>query len=127
VVAFQTHNGGGSYSSVPVEGCSTTGTPAGCGEGTRDSHWTETIFDTELMTGWIDSGASHPLSATTIASLGDLGYTVDLTQADDFTIVSSTAGLRARVRSATSVSHHVGNDLLIIPLGVVDDRGARQR
>src|SRR2546422_7199751 len=39
------HNGGQPYSAgakVPVENC--------CGSGTRDSHWRETGFDTEVMT-----------------------------------------------------------------------------
>ena len=59
---------------VPVE---TEGGP-----GTAKSHWAEKVFDTELMTGWLDSEkpsaamASNPLSALTVASLKDLGYMV---------------------------------------------------
>jgi hypothetical protein len=59
---------------VPVEN---TG-----GAGTRDSHWRESVLGAELMTGWI-SGSSNPLSAITIASLGDLGYG-DPSRADPF-------------------------------------------
>ncbi len=54
------------------------------GGGTVDSHWRESVFDTELMTGWIDQTA--PLSAMTIASLADLGYHVDMSVADAFTL-----------------------------------------
>jgi hypothetical protein len=75
--------GGGSGFSgapVPAENCKTSaGTPInGCGSGTRDSHWREAVLGRELMTGYISpSGISNPLSAITIQSLVDLGYTVD--------------------------------------------------
>ena len=63
-------------SSVPVEN---TGSP-----GTRDSHWRETDFDRELMTGFLDGGGNLPISRVTVASLGDLGYEVNLDAADNF-------------------------------------------
>ncbi len=71
--------GGSSYpgSRVPVEN---TG-----GAGTRDSHWRESVFGSELMTGWINSGG-NPLSAVTVASLADIGFTVNLKGADAFSI-----------------------------------------
>jgi hypothetical protein len=55
----------------------------GGGEGTADAHWSESRFGTELMTGYIN--ATNQLSAMTIASLADLGYQVDLGQADAYT------------------------------------------
>ncbi|NJD10281.1 MAG: hypothetical protein FIB01_07490, partial [Gemmatimonadetes bacterium] len=71
--------GGGTPAGVPVEN---TG-----GGGTRDLHWRESVFGTELMTGWISAaGTPNPLSAITIASLADLGYTVDLSRADPYWI-----------------------------------------
>ena len=63
--------------SVPVEGS------AG-GDGTVNSHWRESVFGNELMTGFINSG-KNPLSIMTIRSLEDLGYTVDTTAADPYT------------------------------------------
>src|SRR5215831_5402496 len=57
------------------------------GPGTRNSHWRETVFGNELMTGFL-SGATQPLSRMTIASLADLGYKVDLSVADHFTLPS---------------------------------------
>ena len=51
------------------------------GAGTADSHWRESVFRSELMTGFI-SGATRPLSAMTIASMQDLGYTVNMFGAD---------------------------------------------
>jgi hypothetical protein len=67
---------------VPVEN---TG-----GIGTADGHWRESVFGTELMTGYLGAGAA-PLSTVTIGSLADLGYQVDLQAADAFGL----AGLHA--------------------------------
>ena len=67
----------GGTGNVPVEN---TG-----GAGTKCGHWRESIFDSELMTGWAESG-SMPLSRMTIASLKDLGYMVNLAAADTYTI-----------------------------------------
>ena len=44
------------------------------GAGTAGSHWEDSVFGNELMTGYIDGDNS--LSYMTIASLGDLGYNV---------------------------------------------------
>jgi hypothetical protein len=53
--------------------------------GTRDVHWRESVFDAELMTGFIEQpGVPMPLSRITIASMKDLGYQVDYSGADLF-------------------------------------------
>ncbi len=57
------------------------------GPGTADSHWRESVFGNELMTGFI-SGMTQPISRMTIASLADLGYRVSFSTADPFTIPS---------------------------------------
>jgi hypothetical protein len=57
------------------------------GAGTRNSHWRETVFGNELMTGFL-SGDVQPLSRLTVASLADLGYTVDFSAADPFSLPS---------------------------------------
>ena len=44
------------------------------GEGTAWAHWDEAAMGNELMTGWVNS--DNTLSYVTIASLGDLGYSV---------------------------------------------------
>lgn len=69
--------GGSNYpgSKVPVEN---TG-----GSGTRDSHWRETVFLNELMTGFVNNGA-NPLSAVTINQFRDMGYQVNTAVADPF-------------------------------------------
>jgi hypothetical protein len=69
----------GSSLPVPVENSG--------GIGTRDSHWRESIFQNELMSGFIAS-TGNPLSRVTAASLSDLGYLVDLDAAEPFTLPS---------------------------------------
>ncbi|HYV97185.1 MAG TPA: leishmanolysin-related zinc metalloendopeptidase [Gemmatimonadaceae bacterium] len=71
--------GGTVANAVPVE--------AGGGTGTALSHWRESVFRDELMTGFL-TGASQPYSRITIASLIPLGYTVDLTAADPYTVTN---------------------------------------
>ena len=75
----------GGIGHVPVEG---TGGP-----GTMGSHWRESVFVNELMTGWINNG-SNPLSRLSIASMADLGYHVDLAQADPYTVPGFAAARR---------------------------------
>ena len=52
------------------------------GPGSQDSHWRLTVFSNELMTGLLTT--ANPLSRVTVASLGDLGYSVDEGGADAF-------------------------------------------
>jgi hypothetical protein len=56
--------------------------------GTFCSHWDEVCMGSELMTGFLEKNddETHPLSRITIAGLGDLGYTVDYTTADPYTV-----------------------------------------
>jgi hypothetical protein len=62
---------------VPVEN---TG-----GAGTINSHWRETVFNNEMMTGFASPvGAVSPISLVTIASLADLGYSVNYSTAEPF-------------------------------------------
>lgn len=55
------------------------------GQGTRDGHWRESIFGTELMTGFLNP-AINPISRLTIASLEDLGYAVNYGAADPYSL-----------------------------------------
>ncbi len=68
--------GGGHDNPVPVENAG--------GSGTRDAHWRESHFGTEVMTGWINFGAPNLLSRVSIGSLADLGYAVRIGAADQF-------------------------------------------
>lgn len=76
----------GRTGSVPVEN---TG-----GAGTRDGHWRESVFANELMTGFINTGF-NPLSRVTIASIGDLGYQVNLAAADPYALPGARAAMEA--------------------------------
>ena len=62
---------------VPVEG---TPEPVG----TRDAHWRENTFNQEMMTGYLDP--APPISAITVGGLKDLGFTVDDSKADPYTV-----------------------------------------
>ncbi len=87
VAAYQSL--GGTEAGVPVE--------AEGGVGTRDAHWAEAVFDTELMTPYPEGSAvAQPLSVITAAAMGDLGYQVDLGAADDFVLPAATAVARRR-------------------------------
>lgn len=77
----------GRTGAVPVEGNSAP-------PGTADAHWRESVFRTELMTGWIDD-STNPMSRMTIASLADLGYRVDLSKADSYSLPGVFGALRA--------------------------------
>lgn len=91
---------GTSARGVPVEN---TG-----GAGTADSHWRETILTNELMTGWAGPGTNLPLSRITVASLADLGYTVNFAAADSYTPSSSSLVAARQVSSGTSSVRFAG-------------------
>lgn len=99
----------GSPTSVPVENCG--------GGGTMNGHWREeggvgAGFGTELMTGYISApaGQKNPLSKLTIASMKDMGYAVDSTQADPYTL--NTQACPAPLLFAPGNAVVVGNDVV---------------
>ncbi len=53
-----------------------------------DGHWRESVFDTEVMATRV--AGSDKLSKVTIAALADLGYSVDYTEAESYSLPSST-------------------------------------
>lgn len=53
------------------------------GLGTCNSHWQESTFSNELMTGYLNPG-SNPVSRLTVASFEDLGYSVDYSAAESY-------------------------------------------
>lgn len=96
---------------VPVE--NTQG-----GEGTRDSHWRESVLLNELMTGFI-GGSNNPMSQLTVRSLQDIGYTVDVAQADAFFLTLTAASLR----EPGGVVVELKDDVSKVPIKVVDEQG----
>jgi len=104
--------GGASYmgQKVPVENNED--------DGTVDAHWRESVLDNELMTGKLDFG-NNPLSAITVRSLADQGYTVNVTGADPYSLGPA---LRTAGRGRTITLH---NDILRRPIRRVDASGQR--
>ena len=87
IEAFNTI-GGATYTGgakVPVEN-----NPS-FGAGTVNGHWREATLQNELMTGFINSNGSNPLSVLTVRSLQDLGYTVNVGGADPFFLALSVS------------------------------------
>ncbi|CBN74218.1 WSC domain protein [Ectocarpus siliculosus] len=57
------------------------------GTGTSCGHFSESTFEDELMTGFVNAG-TMPLSKLTCASLADQGYVVQSSKADSYTVPS---------------------------------------
>ena len=77
--------GGTTYqgNKVPVEN---TG-----GSGTADSHWRESVFDDELMTGFAEVNPGEKLSMVTIQSLLDIGWLeVNEDEAEEYALPGSS-------------------------------------
>lgn len=107
---------------VPVEDCAGLSPALGCGVGTINTHWKETIFETELMTGYLDA-VFNPFSAMTIQSLADMGYSVDADQGNDYTVPSaalrslqSRVAIPRRMPEPTRPTHRVDDAGRLIPI-----------
>lgn len=98
----------GGAGDVPVE---ETG-----GQGTAGGHWRESVFGTELMTGFShEVGVFQPLSRVTIGSMEDLGYQVDYGSADAYTLGMALLG-------ADASGNHLGYDVVLdLRIHVIDD------
>ncbi len=109
--------GGPAGSTVPVE--------AGGGAGTALAHWRESVFRTELMTGFI-GGPPNPLSRVTIGSLQDLGYVVDYGTADPFSLAAALQRLGPPPRHLRE-RPLAGQLVVAAPDGTIIQRRARPR
>ena len=96
---------------VPVEATGSAGTAF--------SHWRESVFGSELMTGWLNAGA-NPLSALTINQFRDLGYLVNDALGDSY---SFAALLQAAVQAPVQLVEQP----LTGPLLVIDRSGRAVR
>ncbi|HWV57744.1 MAG TPA: putative Ig domain-containing protein [Longimicrobiales bacterium] len=109
------HAVGGSEDDIPVENQGQTGT---C-----DSHWRETVFDTEIMTSFIESaGVAMPLSIMTLRALEDVGYTTNHAAAEPYTVPAAAIVDAAREETGDS-GLWVGSDVLHGPVLVVGADG----
>ena len=78
------------------------------------------VFGDELMTSFLGAtGVPKPLSVLTVASMGDEGYQVNYAGADAFSL--TFAALRAQAGGGQAVP--LVDDILRLPIGVVDARG----
>ena len=80
------------------------------GSGTINSHWRESVFNNELMTGYLDFGMVNPISRVTAGSLADLGYEVDLNAADAYIL---PAGIQAGARVAGEATGLAGRTIAL--------------
>lgn len=79
---YRTLSGNPNATFIPVENDG--------GPGTAGGHWEESVFNGELMTGF--ANGSLAMSRMTIASLKDIGYQVDLSQADPYVLGAALQG-----------------------------------
>ena len=107
--------GGGAPPPVPIE--------KQHGPGTRGSHWRETVFGNELMTGFVGA-APNPLGRITGGLFADLGYDVDLSACDHYELPShlqlAAMGMLASA-GATRGVEDLGVVLPTIPLIVAEE------
>ena len=89
------------------------------GFGAGDSHWRDWVLDYELMTPTQNIGVADPLSAVTIQSLADLGYTVDVGLAEAYALPGAVAEEAAK--SVDKIEY--GDDTPNVPMIVVDRTG----
>jgi len=109
--------GGSTYqgSKVPIED---TGEP-----GTRLSHWRETTFREEMMTGYINRG-QNPLSLVTVASMEDMGYVTDPSAAEAYRLFATrSSSVSASRVDAPGERFDLANDILDQPIYTIDEAG----
>jgi hypothetical protein len=112
IAAFNAAGGSSNnIAKVPVENM------FGCGS--ADGHWRESLFDNELMTSLVEpAGVLEPLSAISLASLVDQGYTVNASAADAYTLPQAGSHMLA---SRGGV--YLGNDIVPFPVRMLKRNG----
>jgi hypothetical protein len=93
-------------------------------DGSNCVHWRESVMGTELMTPFLNSG-ENPLSAITVESLADQGYTVEPAGAEAYDLPRPVpvGAARAAPGPGGTVGVFLGDDLLRIPLRRVHPDG----
>ena len=80
------------------------------GPGTANAHWRSSVFQSELMTGYLIDAASHPASRLTVLSLSDFGYTVNAAASEPLLPPAALAPAASRAPA------NVLNDVALPPL-----------
>ncbi|WP_420461542.1 Ig-like domain-containing protein [Candidatus Palauibacter sp.] len=110
--------GGASYTGAKV--------PVANREPGPDSHWRASIFPGEMMRPGLSTRRGESLSAITIESLADLGYTVNAALADPYGVSPDLPPGRP-VQAEAGRILYLGDDILRVPIQVVDDEGRLMR
>lgn len=112
---FDVHGGGSfSGSKTPVENQA--------GPGSGDSHWRESVMTVEVMTPFLNSLTQNPLSSITIGHLADLGYGVDMSEAESYQGITPAPPQNAAPAMTTGLIDLRG-DIRDGPITVVDRKG----
>ena len=108
--------GGSSYpnAKVPVENMAEPGS--------SDAHWRFSVFGSELMNPFLYRDRLNPLSAVTVQSLADMGYAVDLGQADSYALPDVSGDAERGLESAGRIMELRG-DVRDGPIVVVGEDG----
>jgi hypothetical protein len=109
---YKVLRGDGRRRRVPVENIG--------GPGTANSHWRETVFRNELMSGFI-AAPGNPLSRMTAASLGDLGYKVDVDAGEPYVLPNLIALAEAGALVERTAPIDAGTVLPVIPQTLPSD------
>lgn len=114
IAAFDAEGGAAFVGSkVPVENQA--------GQGSGDAHWRETNLTTELMTPFLNSNTQNPLSSITIAHFADLGYGVDMSQAESYQGVTLAPPGPSFVNPEDVID--LSHDVFRVPMRVYDVKG----
>ena len=114
IAAFDAAGGAGyGGSKVPVEN---TGV-----RGSADGHWRQSVFEDEMMTPFL-TGSAQAMSAITLESLYEIGYEVNLNEAESFGLSRAGAAGMAMPRGPVI---YLGNDIARIPIRGLDPKTGR--
>ncbi|CAK8989501.1 unnamed protein product [Durusdinium trenchii] len=100
-------------------------TPSLTAPGSDCGHWDERLLDNELMTPFVSSAASLPLSIITAGGLEDLGYTIDYRKCDIWPDANTDSSLYTfypkrleNRKSSFAEAKNVARDWFMKPLDV---------
>ena len=114
IAAFDAAGGSGyGGGKVPVENTGIAGS--------ADGHWRQSVFEDEMMTPFL-TGSAQPMSAITLESLYEIGYEVNLSEAESFGL--SRAGMAGMAMPRGPVIY-LGNDIARIPIRGLDQKTGR--
>ena len=89
------------------------------------SHWRESVFGNELMSPYLGTGAI-PFSTITIQAMADVGYHVDLSQADTYQLPTSEPPPGVPHEEVGAVVD-LRNDFVRVPVVVIGEEGQTVR